>query len=45
MWPRKQCSSELEQRLYKRKQEEMKLGREEEADYPGLVSLFKEFGL
>lgn len=23
----------------------MKLGREEEADYPGLVSLFKEFGL
>ena len=31
--------------MYKRKQEEMKLGREEEADYSGLVSLFKEFGL
>ena len=24
---------------------EIKLGREEEADYPGLPSLFKEFGL
>lgn len=40
-----ECSSELEQRLYKRKWEEIKLGREEEADYPGLLSLFKEFGL
>ena len=38
-------SSELEQRLCKREQEEMKLGREDEADYPGLASLFKEFGL
>lgn len=37
--------SELEQRLRKREQEGTKLGREDEADYPGLASLFKESGL